>query len=272
MFRPTVRLIGVLWVAMALWGPAFLAGSGDQAASAPKEKKVVQVIGYINVTSGCQQALVDFLRKLDKKYGGRMTLEIVDFGTEEGLRRWRRDGQRCLTILVDGKPYVDLEEKGKKERVYFYGPPGYTWHHSQVEWAVAKLLGAPLPKLEKTPVVLKAEARLVKTEGEKGPVTVGLVTLGRVPVYATHSSSSDKMVADARTVARRLNGLFAKKVTSDEVKVKVKGDEASLYLRGLRVYTITPATAKAFDAKPKDMVEAWAKILRELLPAKPPSR
>lgn len=272
MFRTVTRLSRLFWLAVALLGPAFLARPGDQAASAPKEKQVVQVIGYINVTSGCQQALVDFLRQLDRKYGDRVTLEIVDFGTEEGLRRWRRDGQRCLTVLVDGKPYVDLEEKGKKERVYFYGPPGYTWHHSQVEWAVAKLLGAPLPKLVKTPVVLKAEARLVKAEGEKGPVTVALVTLGRVPVYATQSSSSDKMVADARAVARRLNGLFAKKVTSDEVKVKVQGEEASLYLRGLRVYTITPAVAKAFDAKPKDMVEAWAKILRELLPTKSPSR
>jgi len=271
MFCPTVRWKGQLWLALLLAVPALLAGSEDPAKPAAETKKVVSVIGYINVSSGCQQPLVDFLRQLAKKYGPRMTLEIVDFGTEEGFRRWRQDGQHCLTILVDGKPYVDLEEKGKKERVFFYGPPGSTWHHSYVEWAVAKLLGAPLPKLEKTRLDLKAVASLRQVRSREGPLTLGLVTIGPAPVYMIHADSSQKMQNRARAVARRLNGLLAKKVTSEEVKVQVQGEKVSLLIRGLKVYTITPEMAQPFGAKPKDMVETWAQILRELLPLKNPS-
>lgn len=267
MFCPNLRCKGQLWLALVLAVPAWSAGSGEPPA---ETKKVVPIIGYINVSSGCQQPLVDFLRHLAKKYGKRVTLEIVDFGTEEGFRRWRQDGQRCLTILVDGKPYVDLEEKGKKERVFFYGPPGSTWHLSYVEWAVAKLLGAPLPKLEKTRLDLRAVASLRQVRGREGPLTLGLVTVGPAPVYMIHADSSQKMQNSARAVARRLNGLFAKKVTGDEVKVQVQGEKASLLIRGLKVYTITPEMAQPFGAKPKDMVETWAQILRELLPFKPP--
>lgn len=264
----TARFKGWLWLGLAMAAAHFPALS-ESAKPQPETKKVVSVIGYINITSGCQQPLVDFLRQLAKKYGKRMTLEIVDFGSPEGFRRWRQDGQRCLTILVDGKPYVDLEEKGKKERVFFYGPPGTTWRHSQVEWAVAKLLGAPLPKLEKTRTILKAVASLRQVDGPAGPLTLGLVAVGPAPVYMIYADSSTQMQKQARTVARRLNGLFAKKVTSDEVKVQVQGEKASLLIRGLKVYTITPETARTFAAKPKEMVEAWAQILRELLPIKP---
>jgi len=98
----------------------------------------VKLKAYINVSSGCQQDTVDQLKRWDQN--PKVTLELVDFGTPEGQRRWRDDGFSCMTILINGHHKVTIGERGHRRVVDFTMPPGFNWLPEDLDQAVQQAL------------------------------------------------------------------------------------------------------------------------------------
>lgn len=137
------RLIaGVALLVVGLW----LAGCTPPArkAEAGAPEKRVKILAYINVTSGCQQATVDFLKSLPNKYA-EVGVELVDFGDGgAGADRWHASGLRCMAINVNGTSLVRYPIGGKMKMVAFRAPASLNWTHQDLEEAVQAALQGKL--------------------------------------------------------------------------------------------------------------------------------
>ncbi len=112
----------------------------DPEAPTLEESEPVQLTAYINVTSGCQEPTVNLLQSLGEKYSDSVDVEIVDFGSTEGNKRWREDGLQCMTLLFDGSPAVRIPtDGGQKQTVVFYFPAGFSWTHDDLKQTFAAI-------------------------------------------------------------------------------------------------------------------------------------
>ena len=119
-------------------------GSGTSAAS-----RTVRVLAYINVSSGCQQATVDFLQSLPAKYPG-VQVELVDFGDGgAGAARWEQSGLKCMALEINGHSIVKFPADGAARVMAFRAPAGLYWTHEDLTAAVqAALQGELKPATE----------------------------------------------------------------------------------------------------------------------------
>jgi len=148
----------------------------------PSGPPPVQLRAYINVSSGCQQATIDFMQGLKQKYP-RLQVELVDFGDGgAGLDRWQQSGYKCMTLEIDGHSVVKFPLNGKTKAVAFHMPAGFSWEHEDLAQAVAAAMSGKLqpateeeamegvsPEQMKAKVeeLKKAKAGKLKTAGKK---------------------------------------------------------------------------------------------------------
>ena len=113
-------------------------------ATAPTGPPPILLRAYINVSSGCQAATIDFMKGLQQKYP-RLQLELVDFGDGgPGLDRWQQSGYKCMTLEIDGHPVVKYPVDGKLKVVAFHMPAGFSWEHEDLAQAVAAAMSGKL--------------------------------------------------------------------------------------------------------------------------------
>lgn len=168
------RLFLFVGVAMLL----ALAGCQTQktgANTAPPPPPVM-LLAYINVSSGCQQATVDFMKGLQQKYP-RLQLQLVDFGDGgPGFDRWQKSGHKCMTLEINGQSVVKFPYEGKEKAISFRMPAGFLWNHEDLDQAVqAAMTGTLKPATEDealggiSPEQMKAkEEALQKAKAAKG--------------------------------------------------------------------------------------------------------
>lgn len=151
---------GLLFCVGALSGCSFMQQTANKA---PK----VQILAYINISSGCQQATVDFLRALPQKYP-EVAVELVDFGDGgAGARRWEASGLKCMAILINGSPIVKYPtEKGQKIAA-FLSPAGLFWTHEELEEAVKAALAGTLQPATEEEFLASGESLPTPEELEK---------------------------------------------------------------------------------------------------------
>ena len=120
-------------------------GGGSTAAAS----RTVRVLAYINVSSGCQQATVDFLQSLPAKFPG-VQVELVDFGDGgAGAARWEQSGLKCMTLEINGHSIVRYPLDGATKVMAFRAPAGLYWTHEDLTAAVqAALRGELKPATE----------------------------------------------------------------------------------------------------------------------------
>jgi hypothetical protein len=132
------RVAGILAAAgvAAVFLTAGCQKSGAEAAAQPGPPPVqptqAKVTAYINVTSGCQQTTVDLLKQLAAQTAGKVTLEIVDFGSPEGNDQWQTAGLHCMTIFFNNAEGVSFPDGGVTRTVMFRMPAGFLWEHSDL--------------------------------------------------------------------------------------------------------------------------------------------
>lgn len=248
-FKPL--LIPAAWLLFA---------SGSMAAPKPAKKplappkKSVKVTGYINVTSHCQEPLLKVLHDLDKKYGDKMTLEIIDFGSPAGRKRWLADGHRCLTILIDGKNNAMVERDGKVGQVYFQMPPGFQWEMADLKQAIAERVAALPAKRLSRPVTARQNG------------SYGEVIAGRKVILRYRAGSGGKNAVErARITATRLQRLYLDSLTPSEVQ---SGKQEGIWVvtaRGKVLATVTAADARLAKTTPKKLAAVWTKNLKSAL-------
>lgn len=126
-----------------------LAGCQSQKATTVPQPPPVKLLAYINVSSGCQQATVDFMKGLTQKYP-RLQLEMVDFGDGgPGFDRWQKSGNKCMTLELNGQSSVKYPYQGSLKAVSLHMPAGFLWNHEDLQQAVeAAMQGTLQPATE----------------------------------------------------------------------------------------------------------------------------
>lgn len=130
--KTTVLVVSLLAV-LALLAGCTPSGSKGATGAAPTP---VRLLAYVNVSSGCQQATVDFLQSLPAKYPG-VKVELVDFGDSgAGATRWEQSGLKCMAIEINGQSIVKYPLDGAMKVMTFRAPAGFYWEHEDLDAAV----------------------------------------------------------------------------------------------------------------------------------------
>lgn len=96
----------------------------------------VKVVAYINAQSMVHQPTVTLLEDLVARHGGLVSLEIIDFATEEGAAKLKEAGLDSETIRIDGSEFVKFKRGDETVVVQFRGPVGFVWDYEDLVDAV----------------------------------------------------------------------------------------------------------------------------------------
>jgi|GEM_PF-6141234 len=141
----------------------FLLTNGkDVTVAWAKGKPVIEIKAYENLGSGCQSKTVEFLKEMKNKYKGKIALEFIDFSTQKGMDRTRKDGLTCAGILINGEMIFNLDGR----LVAFAHPEGYYWTNKDLSEVVKRILN--LSTSQKRQQI----AENLKTQNESGIVKI----------------------------------------------------------------------------------------------------
>jgi hypothetical protein len=240
-----VNTLGRIAVIAALLAGVVYAQNTKQQ-TAPK----VDIVAYINQTSGCQKPTETFLRKLDEKYGDRVTLEFVDFGTPDGARRWRGDGLHCMGIRLNGSTKADIVRYGVPLTVAFEMPAGFMWTHEELETAVRQMLQG-VADADRQPPQVATEKKNDET----------VLTLAGKSVFKSTDAAAVNAAADALKQILKDGGMI-----QEDFTMKTDDGKARLSARGITVLSLT---AEDLGGNPNNLEEAAAERFGPIVAAFP---
>lgn len=248
---------------------AVLAGSGCRPATqtprSPEQARVM-ITAYVNVSSGCQQ---ETLALLDELAAANPTLQLtlIDFGDGgEGARKWQESGHTCMTIEINGSPFVKYPGPEGDQTSIFLMPPGFQWTLDELRTAVMAAVEGKLQTVTEAealaaeaPKAIKAEV-VVKSAGEDAAV----VMLGGKPIMRLAAPLGDQSAAQrAEAAAATLKEWLSGPVQPSEIEMKAIKEEAQILVADKVVVTVTAADAKAADSRPRALGKEWVTALRQ---------
>ncbi len=242
--------------------------SANVGLAAPR----MRIVGYINVASGCQADTVGYLKRYASQHRGQVSLELVDFGTEDGFARWRGDGFTCETILVNGSSQFRVGSGTQARIVVFRMPEGVRWTFADLSAVLAQELKSPKASIlsdsqaqqlaKRTPVASRRSRQKGKEVGE---VIVAAQTVFRFSDPLNGKSAG----ARAREAASTLTKLYKTGLTADEVRVaqgNIGGAMVGLIVaREKPVAIVGEKEAAHIKRKPVQAAQFWAFNLRDAL-------
>jgi hypothetical protein len=230
----------------------------------------VAIKAYINVTSGCQKVTVDLLKRLDAE-NERVTLDLIDFGTAEGNRRWRQDGFSCMTILLNGHKTVTFGDPGHRRIVTFQFPPGFQWIPEDLERSVKDGLAGKLyygeepgaTKIESRAPTLRITSRESVLSGKKvGEVLVN----GQVAIRLRTTYQDMPPLQRAEQAVGRLKRLLAAgSFTPGQLRVTKAGSEVVLAAADKVICVADAPQAKLLGTTPTELAKNWGMSLKKAL-------
>ncbi len=247
----------------------------DPANTAPEPVAAgekIKVKGYINVSSGCQQPTVDLLKKTAREHE-RLDLELIDFGAEEGFRRWREAGLTCMTITINGHQTVTFGEQGHRRIVTFSYPPGFQWLLPDLEAALKDAVAGKLYYAEE-PGATKIRSRIptlrfTAREGTINGVKVGEVLVnGQVATRLRTTYEDLPPLQRAERAALRLrNALTAGFKPADIRSAKLEDGRMVLAVKQQVICIADEAQARMLKTTPTALAKGWASWLKKALTA-----
>jgi len=243
--------------------------AGELVAPGPEEAEApsgpVQLIAYINVSSGCQDWTVEVLNDLDEQYDS-VDMEIIDFGTPEGMKRLEQDGVSCMALLFDGSPVLRLpEEGGGKRTVTFYFPVGFGWTHDDLKQAFAAIdTGeAEILSEEEAREALAPEAVEMEVTVEETDEGVDVLMNGQVALTITEEAGGQTPLQRAEAAKAALEEWTDEPVHPHQLKVMDEDDGWSVLGRGTELVRVYKADAEAAGVEPgKKLASRWFKGIR----------
>jgi len=252
--------------------------SPDTAAPAPTAPEPVagvekiKVKGYINVSSGCQQPTVDLLQKMAKEHE-RLDLELIDFGADEGNRRWRQDGFTCMTITVNGHQTVTFGAEGHRRIVTFSYPPGFQWLLPDLEAALKDAVAGKLYYGEE-PGATKIQSRMPTLRVTAREATINGVKVGEVLVNGevamrlrTTYEDLPPLQRAERAAARLRKALTAGFRPADIRAAKLADGKMALAVKEQAICIADEAQARMLNTTPTALAKGWASSLKKALTA-----
>ncbi len=226
----------------------------------------VNILAYINVSSGCQEPTIEVLEELDEEYGDQVSLEFVDFGDEgEGTQRWKQDGLDCMAIQVNGGLIQVWEgENGEQQIVDFRNPVGYYWTHDDLKSMVAAWVAgkAHVASEEEAQSVCPPREIVIEVDAievTKGDLEIGNLMIGdrvavkfRAPLgddspYERASQAADMLLAWIEGPSKK--PAFKRKQVEEGKWAVMLGDQT--------LATVTKADAELEDTTPEKLAKKW---------------
>ena len=243
---------------------------GGAQVPAP-QPPAVTLTAYINVSSGCQQPTVDFIKDLESKHAGGLTVEFIDFGDKaEGNRAWKDAGLECMTLQINGASTVTWGEGEEKRTVSFNYPVGFTWTHEDLAAAIEAALEGGLEPGDADEaqaiglLQAKVSAQSVKvpdTGAETGQFLVNDKVVIEVTEPRADLSAAQRVTAAAKALSEVLEQPFKPSSLSVE-----EVEEGWAVLAGEKVLLVaTEADVEAAETEPEKLAEQWDLALREAL-------
>lgn len=243
------------------------------AVAAPRRQHVT-IRAYINVSSGCQAATVDYLNGLRTKYAPDVSLEIIDFGDEgRGLKRWHQSGYRCLTIELNGSPLARFPYQGKTVAVAFRMPVGFGWTHADLEHAVQAGLRGQLQRATEAemaasqkPTKLKATVSIGRATLQGKSYAVVLINSNQamlIPAGSNATAAANRAAA----AAAALKAWLAKPVKLSDLTISSGSNGWRVLAAGKGVITATAADGKVLGQQPQVVAETWLSGIKHALAA-----
>ncbi|PIY44866.1 MAG: hypothetical protein COZ05_07175 [Armatimonadetes bacterium CG_4_10_14_3_um_filter_59_10] len=270
--RCIVRAVaGVFRVITSVAAIPLIISCGTTGAAPAK----VRIMAYINVSNGCQEPTVKYLKNYAANHRNEMALDMIDFGSEEGFARWRRDGLTCQTILVNGSSQFRVGSVGTPSSatpriVTLKMPEGVRWTFEDLAAVLAQELKSPGSSVlsdakareiaQRAPVATRRSQRNGKEEGE---VIVGAQTVFRFSVPLDGKSAAQR-TAESASILKKL---YAQRLTSTEVSAapRMDGSAGLVVARGKTITVVSSAEAKPLQKNPVQAAQLWAFNLREAL-------
>jgi len=257
------------------------AGRPEQATETPTattdaqpvaSDKPVPVKGYINVSSGCQQATVDLLKRMAGQ-NPRLQLELIDFGQPEGSRRWRADGFNCMMVLINGHSTVTYGAPGKRQIVTFQFPPGFQWTIQDLEAALKAALDGTIyygeepgaTTVESRMPQLRVTSRESVINGKKvGEVVVN----GQVAIRLRTTFDGLPPLQRAEQAAARLKRAIATPgFHPSSIRVDTVTDGVALIAADKVLCIADAPQAQMLNTTPTKLAQGWASALKKALVA-----
>lgn len=229
------------------------------AAAAPQP---VKIHAYLNVSSGCQAATVDFLNALRGRYAPHVKLELTDFGDQgKGLRRWQASGYRCMTIELNGSPRVKFPQNGQWRAVDFVMPVGLNWTHGELEAAVkaglaGQLHSATVAEVQATAAPRRLTASVATGAAKSKGVLCATVTVNGLTGIAIPGATTERH-RRAQSAAAALKNWLSRPVQLSALQVKPTRYGWALQAGTTLIATATAADGKTLGQQPKTLAEQW---------------
>ncbi len=272
------RFVG-LGLVLAAGTALVLGGCKQNTARTVSEAPVVapqpeptRVTAYINVTSGCQQETVDLLRKFAEEHPNSIKLELVDFGSPNGMDRWRADGYDCMAITFDGSSTVTFGPPEDRRAAKFHFPPGFQWEVDDLKAALESLAEgtleagvAPGAKVREAVVAkLKVGTQEVTEKGKQ----VVQVTLDGKPVLSFATSlAGDAPSKRAEEAAAAFKRAMDTGLGPADIQVRERDSETYLGTENEVIAVANPEEAAAADTTPKELAQQWQTAVKMALAA-----
>lgn len=241
------------------------------ACAAPRGQHVA-IRAYINVSSGCQAATVDFLNGLKARYAPNVSLEMIDFGDQgRGLKRWRQSGNRCLTVELNGSSLVRFPYQGKTVAIGFRMPAGFNWTHADLEHAVQAGVRGELKPATETEVAAGARPVKITASITTGRVSVRGVSYAAVLVNGNQAllipvgNSPSAAAKRATAAAAALRTWLSHPVKLSSLTATSSTAGWKVLAAGKLVITATPNDAKALGQTPQAVASGWVGSLNHAL-------
>jgi hypothetical protein len=243
----------------------------DDSEEAPPDEPVATLTAYINITSGCQQPTVDFIKALEREHGDKLAVEFVDFGdADKGFKAWKEAGLSCMALQINGNSTVTWGEGEDRRTVTFEYPVDFCWTHEALAEAVQAAIEGRLqpgsPEEAEGPRILevKVAGRSVKV-GETGPETGQLTVDDAVIVEITQGQGEMDPAQRVTAAAEALNRELERPFKPSTLRVE-QMDEGWAVMAGDETLLIaTDADAEATQAAPKKLAETWLTKIRQAL-------
>ncbi|MBD3292089.1 MAG: hypothetical protein GF393_04135 [Armatimonadia bacterium] len=225
----------------------------------------VHLAAYINVASGCQDWTVQVLNDLNDEYDS-VDVEIIDFGTPEGMERMRDNGISCMTLLFEGSPVVQFpDEDGGTRTVTFYFPVGFGWTHEDLEAAFAAIDAgeADILSEEEAREALAPEQVEMEVTVEETEDGVDVLMNGQVALTITEEAGGKTPMERAEEAQAALTEWTGEAVHPRQLSIVDQDDGWSVMGRDAELIRVYKADAEAAGMDPgKKLASQWFKGIR----------
>jgi hypothetical protein len=141
-------LFGLLVAGVAVTGCQSDVETVEPVEPVDSVEQLVEIVAYYPLNES-HQFIADYLEEVAARHPDKISLEIIDWQTQEGRKRWETTGLGCSGVFVNGSTRHEIvREDGSTETVNFLKRLDSFWTRDDFETVVYELMGEPKPVKE----------------------------------------------------------------------------------------------------------------------------